>query len=69
MEWQRWFGHPDQDTMAREEMAAGEHLLETATHYEIADGEYLREAALATDEMIHEIDRHSGQHLWPKSPV
>lgn len=49
---QLWLGHLGQDTTA---------------HYEIADPEYLREAAAATDLIIREIDKHSTRSLWPKS--
>ena len=48
---QLWLGHLGQDTTA---------------HYEIADQEYLREAAAATDEIIRLIDQHSVRSLWPK---
>ena len=39
---------------------------DTTAHYEIADSEYLREAAAATDAIIREIDKHSSRELWPK---
>lgn len=48
---QLWLGHLGQDTTA---------------HYEIADQEYLCEAAAATDQIIREIDRFSARSLWPK---
>lgn len=49
---QLWLGHLGQDTTA---------------HYEIADQEYLREAAAATDQIIREIDRFSTRAMWPKT--
>ena len=48
---QYWLGHLSQDTTA---------------HYEIADPEYLREAAAATDAIVRQIDAVSGRSLWPE---
>lgn len=48
---QLWLGHLNQDT---------------TSSYEIADPEYMREAAAATDQIIREIDRFSARSLWPK---